>query len=48
MKKITKEKIINWFGQHSIDEWAELVAELINCEYAIEDCREEILDYNEE
>jgi|TARA_R110000772_G_scaffold225606_1_gene336255 hypothetical protein len=46
MKKVKSIDILNWHGSdHSIEELAEIMAEILNGEYPVELAREEILNY---
>ena len=49
MKKVTTEDVLNWHGsEHSIDELAEIIRDIINGDYTIDNIRKDVRDYIEE
>jgi len=48
-KPVTGDMILNWHGSdHSIEELAETMAQILNGEYSIEGARQDVLDYEDE
>ena len=46
---IDSEDVLNWHGSdHSIDELAETLSEILNGDYSIKNARKDILDYREQ
>ena len=45
MEKVTAQDVLHWHGSdHSIEELAQVLADVVNGEYEADLCKEEILD----